>query len=67
MEENKNDEVAALMGLEAQLDINMLLEDTIQMHEMFTALCRAGFTENQALKLVALLTEQMGSDAVFIV
>jgi hypothetical protein len=35
-----------------------LEQDATSMHEMFTALRKSGFTEDQALKLVALLVEQ---------
>lgn len=44
-----------LSGLEQDLDISELDTDAIQMYELFKALGKAGFTERQAILLVALL------------
>lgn len=41
-----------------------LEQDATSMHEMFLALMKAGFTEDQALKLVALLIEQPDVETV---
>jgi hypothetical protein len=41
-----------------------LEQDATSMHEMFLALMKSGFTEDQALKLVALLVEQPDVETV---
>lgn len=41
-----------------------LEQDATSMHEMFMALMKSGFTEDQALKLVALLVEQPDVETV---
>lgn len=43
-----------LNHLEEDLNISEIDADAIQMHEFFSALQRAGFTEHQALTLVSL-------------
>jgi len=40
-----------------EFHISRLQEDAATMHEMFVSFVEAGFTENQALKLVSLLVQ----------
>ena len=44
--------------------LSPLEQDAANMHEMFIALGKAGFTESQALKLVAMLVEESDVDTV---
>lgn len=52
---------------EEALGISTLDADAAQMHEMFTSLRKAGFTEGQAIHLVALLVDRLGDDGVSII
>lgn len=61
------DDYSALNDLDADLGVGVLVQDGIHMHEMFVSLVTAGFTEDQALRLVAMLADQVGPDTVFIV
>jgi hypothetical protein len=57
---NNNDDLSHL-----EFDSPSPLEqDATSMHEMFMALMKSGFTEDQALKLVALLVEQPDVETV---
>lgn len=53
-EENNKDDLAHL-----EFDsLSPLEEDAANMHELFLAFVKAGFTEDQALKLIALMADQ---------
>ncbi len=43
--------------------MNPLDEDAANMHEMFIALMKAGFTERQSLQLVAFLIDESGESS----
>jgi hypothetical protein len=59
-EENNKDDLAHL-----EFDsLSPLEQDAANMHEMFMALGKAGFTQDQALKLVALLVDQPDVETV---
>ena len=36
-----------------EIEMSVLLEGTVELHEVFLTLCRGGFTEDQSLKLIA--------------
>lgn len=38
---------------EEEFEVSCLLEGTIAIHELFVTFCKAGFTEDQALKLIS--------------
>lgn len=58
--DDNNDDLAHL-----EFDsLSPLEEDAANMHEMFLALLKAGFTEDQGLKLVALLVDSSEVDTV---
>lgn len=59
-EENSNDE-NSLEHLEFD-SATPLEQDAAQMHEMFQALCKVGFTERQSLQLVAFLMTEASED-----
>jgi hypothetical protein len=65
--EESEDDLVSLDELAQELGVSLLTQDAIHMHELYLSLTRAGFTEDQALKLVALLADQVGPDTVFIV
>jgi hypothetical protein len=55
MSEENNEDIN-LDHLEFE-SLSPLEVDAANMHELFMALCKAGFTENQALKLVVLVMQ----------
>lgn len=59
-EENSKDE-NSLEHLEFD-SATPLEQDAAQMHEMFQALCKVGFTERQSLQLVAFLMTEASED-----
>jgi Holliday junction resolvasome RuvABC DNA-binding subunit len=59
-EENSNED-NSLEHLEFD-SATPLEQDAAQMHEMFEALCKVGFTERQALQLVAFLMTEASED-----
>lgn len=51
--------------LESALGFTTLDADATHMHELFTSLMKAGFTESQALRLVSLLVDVVDDDTTF--
>lgn len=49
---------------EQELNLSPLDQDSMQMHEMFLSLQRAGFRERQALTLVAMIVSEANEDAI---
>lgn len=67
MSESDEFDFSALESMEDELDFGLLDVESSHMHEMFMSFQKAGFTENQALKLVALLTNGIDDHTIFLV
>lgn len=64
-EENKNQSDKPSDDLShLEYSLSPLEEEAANMHEVFLALEKAGFTEDQALKLVALMADQPDVETV---
>lgn len=61
-EEDSNEDNNSLEHLEFD-SATPLEQDAAQMHEMFQALCKVGFTERQSLQLVAFLMTESGEES----
>jgi hypothetical protein len=65
MDEGKNNQEPSDNLDHLEFDsLSPLEEEAANMHEMFLALCKAGFTEKQALTLIALMVEHDSVDTV---
>lgn len=53
-------------ALEEDLGLSPMDEETLQMHELFKSLLRAGFRERQALILVAMIVNDMNEQAIIV-
>lgn len=53
-------------ALEDDLGLSPMDEETLQMHELFKSLLRAGFQERQALSLVAMIVNDMNEQAIIV-
>lgn len=53
-------------ALEQDLGLSPMDEETLQMHELFKSLLRAGFRERQALILVAMIVNDMNEQAIIV-
>ena len=53
-------------ALEDDLGLSPMDEETLQMHELFKSLLRAGFRERQALVLVAMIVNDMNEQAIIV-
>lgn len=43
-----------------EIEMSVLLEGVVELHEVFVTLRRGGFTEDQALKLISLVIHNTG-------
>ena len=53
-------------SLEESLNLSPMDEEAVQMNELFKSLSRAGFRENQALTLVAMIVNDMHEQTTII-
>ena len=58
------DNSSQFLEFENDLGSSPMDEDAMQMHELFLSLVKAGFQENQALRLVAMLIDQANAETI---